>query len=154
MANFNFNKVILGGRLTADPELKTTPSGVPVTSFNIAVNRRSRNGAESAADFFSVIAWRSTAEFVARYFKKASSICVTGSIQTKNWTDQNGQTHHGVEIQADEVFFVDSKAQSPAGSFASNGFADAPASAPTYSNMPADAEPKFEEVADDDDLPF
>ena len=82
MANFNFNKVIIGGRLTADPELKTTPSGISVTSFTIAVNRRfgGRNGEDSVADFISVTAWRQTAEFITRYFRKASSICVTAQL--------------------------------------------------------------------------
>ena len=75
MANFNFNKVILGGRLTADPELKTTPSGISVTSFTVAVNRRfgGKAGEEAQADFFNVTAWRQTAEFITRYFRKASS---------------------------------------------------------------------------------
>ena len=74
MSNFNFNKIIIGGRLTADPELKTTPSGVTVTSFTVAVNRRfgGKNGEESQADFFTVTAWRQTAEFITRYFRKAS----------------------------------------------------------------------------------
>ena len=85
MANFNFNKVILGGRLTADPELKTTPSGVSVTSFTVAVNRRfsGKNGEETQADFINVTAWRQNAEFITRYFHKASSICVVGTIQTR-----------------------------------------------------------------------
>ena len=85
MANFNFNKVILGGRLTADPELKTTPSGVSVTSFTVAVNRRyqAKESGESQADFINVTAWRQTAEFVTRFFRKASSICIVGSIQTR-----------------------------------------------------------------------
>ena len=75
MANFNFNKVILGGRLTADPELKTTPTGISVTSFTVAVNRnyRSKSGEEPQADFLNVTAWRQTAEFITRYFRKASS---------------------------------------------------------------------------------
>lgn len=76
MSNFNFNKVILGGRLTADPELKTTPSGISVTTFSVAVARRGSKNNES--DFFNVTAWRQTAEFVTRYFRKASSICVVG----------------------------------------------------------------------------
>ena len=69
MANFNFNKVIIGGRLCADPELKTTPSGVSVTSFSVAVNRKGKDG-EQDADFINVTAWRNTAEFITRYFKE------------------------------------------------------------------------------------
>ena len=82
MANFNFNKVILGGRLTADPELKTTPSGISVTSFTVAVNRRfgGKNSEETQADFINVTAWRQTAEVVTRYVRRASSICIVGSI--------------------------------------------------------------------------
>ena len=92
MANFNLNKVILGGRLTADPELKQTPNGIPVVSFSIAVNRRfqSKENAQQQTDFFNVTAWRATAEFVSRYFRKGSSICVIGSIQNRSWTDQQG----------------------------------------------------------------
>lgn len=92
MANFNFNKAIIGGRITADPELKTTPAGVPVTSFSVAVNRRfgGKNGEETPTDFINVTAWRQQAEFITRYFKKGSSICIVGSIQTRTWTDQQG----------------------------------------------------------------
>lgn len=115
MANFNFNKVILGGRLTADPELKTTPSGVSVTTFTIAVNRKYSGGKEEAqTDFLNVTAWRQTAEFITRYFRKASSICITGSLQTRSWTDQSGQKRFATEIVADEVTFVDSKSEAPA----------------------------------------
>ena len=74
MANLNFNKIILGGRLTAAPELKQTQSGIPVCSFSIAVNRRAKAGEEQKADFFNVTAWRQTAEFVSKYFSKGSSI--------------------------------------------------------------------------------
>ncbi len=186
MANFNFNKVILGGRLTADPELKTTPSGISVTSFTIAVNRRygAKSGTEEPqADFFNVTAWRQTAEFITRYFRKASSICVMGSIQTRTWTDQQGMKRFATEIVADEAFFVDAKSESPlavqqaAAMYSQNAYGQAPApmgqpasympdnygsfggqsvpqQAPAgggYAPAPA---PKFEEIADDDELPF
>ncbi|MBQ3176656.1 MAG: single-stranded DNA-binding protein [Clostridia bacterium] len=188
MANFNFNKVILGGRLTADPELKTTPSGISVTSFTIAVNRRfgAKAGAEEPqADFFNVTAWRQTAEFITRYFRKASSICVMGSIQTRTWIDQQGMKRFATEIVADEAFFVDAKSESPlavqqaAAMYSQNAYGQAPAmgQAPSYmpdnygsygSPAPAPAAapapanggyaaapaPKFEEIADDDELPF
>jgi single-strand DNA-binding protein len=115
VANFNLNKVILGGRMTADPVLKVTPSGVQVCNFSIAVNRRfaDEKGGEKAADFFNVTCWRQTAEFVSRYFRKASSICVVGSIQTRSWVDQTGQKKFGVDIVADEAYFVDAKAEMP-----------------------------------------
>lgn len=151
MANFNFNKVILGGRLTADPELKQTQSGIAVVSFSIAVNRRYSKGTsqQSETDFFNVTAWRATAEFVSRYFKKGSSICIVGTIQNSKWTDQQGANHYRTDIIADEVMFVDSRSES--GSFASDdaGFASAPAFSTPTGNAP-----KFEEIKTDDDLPF
>lgn len=106
MANFNINKVILGGRLTADPELKQTNSGKPVCSFTLAVNRRfSRN---NEADFITCVAWDKTAEFVNTYFKKGSSLCVVGAVQTRSW-EQDGQKRYATEVQVDEALFVDGK---------------------------------------------
>lgn len=115
MANFNFNKVILGGRLTADPVPKVTPSGVDVCSFAIAVNRRftAKDGQQAEADFFNCTAWRQTAEFVSRYFRKASSICVVGHIETRSWIGQDGQKKFATEIVADEAYFVDAKSEMP-----------------------------------------
>lgn len=162
MANFNFNKVILGGRLTADPELKTTPSGVSVTSFTVAVNRRfqSRESGEAQADFITVTAWRQTAEFVTRYFRKASSICVVGSIQTRSWVDQQGQKRYATEVVADEAYFVDAKSESPASlqnaaPVAPQGNAYVPDNygAPAFSTQPS-AQPQFTDLSDDEDLPF
>ena len=141
MANFNLNKVILGGRLTADPELKQTPQGVSVTTFSIAVNRR---GKEAQTDFINCQAWRQTAEFICKFFKKGSSICVIGSIQTRSWTDQQNNKRIATEVIVDEANFVDSKADAPAGS---SSYGDAP----TFQTQQA---PKFEEIASDDDLPF
>ena len=113
MANFNFNKAIIGGRLSADPELKSTSGGVSVTSFSVAVNRRfSGANNEQQTDFINVVAWRQTAEFVSRHFRKGSSICIVGSIQTRSWTDQNGQKRYATDVVADEVLFVDSKKDS------------------------------------------
>ena len=133
MANFNLNKVILGGRLTADPELKQTQSGIAVVSFTIAVNRRySKDSAQqNESDFFNVTAWRATAEFVSRYFR-----------------NQEGQKHYRTDIVADEVMFVDSRSDSSA---ASDSFGSAPA--PSFSS-PSGSAPKFEEIKTDDDLPF
>jgi len=147
MANFNFNKVILGGRLTVDTELKTTQSGIAVVSFSIAVNRRYKNASQQTeADFFNVTAWRATAELVARYFRKGSSICVVGTIQNSTWTDQQNVKHYRTDIVADEVMFVDSRSESGVADDA--GFA-----APSFSTPAANA-PKFEEIKTDDDLPF
>lgn len=106
MANFNINKVILGGRLTADPELKQTNSGKPVCSFTLAVNRRFSQNNE--ADFITCVAWNKTAEFVSTYFKKGSSLCVVGAVQTRSW-EQDGQKRYATEVQVDEALFVDGK---------------------------------------------
>lgn len=111
MANFNFNKVILGGRLTSDPELKQTPNGVSVVSFGIAVNRKVKQGGNQEVDFFNVTAWRQTAEFVSRYFRKGSAICVVGTLQNRTWTDNNGQKRYATDIIAEEIQFVDSRGE-------------------------------------------
>jgi len=115
MANFNYNKVILGGRLTAEPELSTTPSGVPVASFVIAINRRGERGMQTA-DFIRCTAWRQTAEFITRYFRRGSSICVTGYLKTRSWVDaKSGATRWATEVEVDEACFVDAKDEMPQG---------------------------------------
>lgn len=150
MSCLNLNKVVLAGRLTNDPELKQTASGVSVMSFTIAVNRRyaSKNDqgeSQNQADFISVVAWRNTAEFIAKYFRKGSAICITGSIQTRNWQDQQGQRRYTTEVVADEAMFVDSRSESAA--------TDAYVQTPSYASLNAVA-PNFEEHNTDDDLPF
>ena len=155
MSSLNLNKVILCGRLTADPELKQTPSGVAVVSFTLAVNRRYQSKtadgapAQQQADFINVVAWRERAEFISRYFRKGSALCITGSIQTRSWQDQQGQKRYATEVVADEAMFVDSKNESGAagGQYTADSY-----NAPSYSS-PASA-PKFEELKTDDDLPF
>ena len=109
MSNFNYNSVQLGGRLTIDPQLKVTPSGVSVTTFSIAINRRVAQGQPQQSDFYNIICWRNTAEFVAKYFKKGTAIFIRGELLNKNWTDKNNIQHYGVEIRADECYFIDSK---------------------------------------------
>lgn len=147
MANLNFNSVTLGGRLTAAPEIKQTQSGVSVCSFSIAVNRRGKSGEERVTDFFNVTAWRATAELVHKYFNKGSSILVVGTLQNRSWTDQNGVKHYATDVIADEVTFVDSRGESAAAQADQVGFVP-----PAYT-APAEA-PKFEEIKQDDDLPF
>ena len=144
MANLNLNKTILGGRLTADPELKKTASGISACTFTLAVNRRYSKEGQQEADFINCQAWRNTAEFITRYFHKGSSLCITGAIQTRSWTDQNGQKRYATEVVVDEAMFVDSK--SDGGQEQSGGYVPEAYTAP--------AEPKFEEVKPDDDLPF
>lgn len=112
MANFNYCAVQLGCRLSSDPVLRTTPNGVNVVSFSVAVNRRVGQG--QVSDFYNVVAWRNTADFVSKYFKKGMSCFITGSIINKNWSDQHGIKHFGFEIVADQVHFVDSKSSGSA----------------------------------------
>lgn len=102
-----YNKAILIGRMVADPELKTTPNGVSVTSFRIAVDRAF--GKERKADFFSITCWRQQAEFVCRYFSKGKPIGIEGAIQNREYTDKDGNKRTATEIVADRVFFVGSK---------------------------------------------
>lgn len=150
-ANFNFNKVIIGGRMVNTPELKKTPSGVSVTSFSVAVNRRHQKDGEAQADFINVTAWRQTAEFICQFFKKASSICIVGSIQTRSWTDQQGQKRFATEVVADEAFFVDAKGETSAPVQQS-----APAYAPASQYVPAQyqAQPQMRELDPEEPLPF
>lgn len=99
------NKVILMGRLTANPEYQQTQSGIAVCRFQLAVNRPTQNGKEQESDFFRCTAWRGTADFVSKFFTKGKPILVEGSIRNNTYTDQNGVTHYNVDIQADKVSF-------------------------------------------------
>ena len=104
------NKAILMGRLTRDPEMRTTQSQLPVASFTIAVDRRFKNAnGEKQADFIPIVAWRQQAEFVSKYFHKGSRIVVVGSVQTRNWEDNEGNKRYATEVIADEIYFGDSK---------------------------------------------
>jgi single-strand DNA-binding protein len=142
MANFNLNKVILGGRLTADPELKQTPSNIPVCQFSIAINRKKqKDQTEQQADFINCVAWRTTAEFISKYFRKGSSICVIGAIQTRSWTDQQNNKRYATEVVIDEVMFVDSKNESGT---------TQPTEQPTFTPDSA----QFEVMSAGEDLPF
>lgn len=142
MANFNINKSVIGGRLTANAELKATPSGVSVCSFTVAVNRKAAKDKEQQTDFITCVAWRQTAEFISRYFTKGSSICVVGSIQTRSWTDNNGGKRYATELVVDEAYFVDGKNDAAPSDMQSS---DAPS---------ANVAPQFEELADGEELPF
>lgn len=137
------NCAVLMGRIVADPELKTTTNGVSVSSFRIAVDRSFvKQGEQKQADFIDIVAWRQTAEFVARYFKKGSMIAIQGSIQTRSYEDKQGNKRTAVEVVADNVSFCGSKAESG-----------------TQNDFPPVAKPAgkldFEAIDDDDDnLPF
>ena len=151
MSALNFNQAILAGRLTADPELKTTQSGISVTQFTIAVNRPKRKDDNTEmSDFISCVAWKERAELVTKYFHKGSAIMVIGQIQTRTWTDNNNQKRYATEVLVDNIRFVDSKADAAQKSPTANGNAGAPSYIPD-----AYKAPNFEEVsADDGDLPF
>ncbi len=153
----SFNKVILIGNLTADPELKQTPNGVSVCRFTLAVNRRfvSRNNDQNqqTADFITIVAWKQSAEFVVRYFKKGRPILVCGQIQSRSWTDQAGQKHYATEVVADEVTFVENKNDNAAPAGGNAPYTpDAYSSAPAFSNQGSAS--GFEEISSDDNLPF
>ena len=101
-----YNRCILIGRLIADPELRTTPNGVNVCSFRIAVDRPFQQNGERKADFINIVAWRGAGEFVSRYFSKGKVIGVEGAIQTRDYTDKEGNKRYAFEVVADRAFFV------------------------------------------------
>ena len=113
------NKTIIMGHLVRDPELKTTQSGLSVTSFSVAVERdfKDKGSGEKITDYFDVVAWRQTAEFVCRYFSKGRMIVVDGKLQSRKWEDRNGNKRVSIEIVADSCYFGDSKKDSDNGSY-------------------------------------
>ena len=158
--SLNLNKVILAGRLVADPELKQTAGGTNVVSVRMAVNRRFQSRdtqQQNEADFFNVTAWQNTAEFIAKYFRKGSAICICGRIQNRTWVDQNGQKRYMTDIIAEEANFVESRNAQDGmpgmPGMAGMGAPDA-YSTPAYSSPAHTSAPKFEEIKTDDDLPF
>ena len=137
----SFNKVILIGNMVADPELKQTANGVPVTVFRIAVSRKfTKQGETPQADFIDIVCWRQTAEFVCRHFSKGKSILVCGAIQTRNWVDNNNVKRYTTEVVADEVSFVEKK---------SGSTTETPQEVPNYSSSST-----YEELPPDGELPF
>lgn len=147
------NSVVMMGRLTADPELRTTPNGVSVCSFTIAVDRpHQRSGAERVTDFFDCVAWRTNAEFVSRYFRKGNLICVQGYMTVRAYQDKNGNNRRAYEIIVDATHFVESKRDA-------NASAAAPAAPAAMNSAPAASYSSgdtgdFVEIPGDDDLPF
>ncbi|MBO5837028.1 MAG: single-stranded DNA-binding protein [Oscillospiraceae bacterium] len=145
------NHIVIMGRLTRDPELRRTGSGVAVTSFALAVDRdfgKNENG-EKETDFIDCVAWRQTGEFVSKYFAKGRMAVVSGRLQIRNWTDKDGNKRRTAEVIADNVYFGDSKREGEA------GYA-APA-APSFGGYSAPSAPAsdFAMLADDDaQLPF
>jgi single-strand DNA-binding protein len=136
--------------MVADPELKTTPNGINVCSFRIAVGRKYVKANEpQQTDFIDIVAWRAQAEFVAKYFNKGKAILVCGSIQSRNWEDKEGKKRTTVEVIADEISFVERKSPENGGVMDS---ANSVSTSPYSSSY--EATPKFEEISSDDDLPF
>lgn len=151
------NHIVLMGRLTRDPELRRTGSGIAVASFTLAVDRDfAAQGAEKETDFVDIVAWRNTAEFVSRYFTKGRMAVVSGRLQIRNWTDKDGNKRRSAEVVADNVYFGDSKRD---GASAPAGFDQTPAYAPAQPYQPsapqASAASGFSMLEDDDsELPF
>lgn len=155
------NSVCLLGRLTADPELRQTQSQIPVLSFSIAVDRtfQPKGQEQRQADFINLVAWRQTAEFISRYFRKGQRIAVQGSLQSRQYTDKEGNKRTAYEVVVDNAFFCESKS-SNAGGYSSGygapsfGAPQQPAyteSKPAFSTAAAG---DFEEIVGDEDLPF
>ena len=159
------NKVILMGRLCADPEFRQTTSGIPVCRIRIAVNRPYKKDAEQQADFINVTCWRTTAEFVARFFSKGKMIIVEGSLRNNDYTDQNGVKHYSMDVLAQNVAFGESKGSDTAsephtapqsGQYASAGYnsPSVPASPQNGSVNDLGDISEFEEILADGEVPF
>ena len=148
-----YNRAILIGRLVADPEMRTTPNGINVATFRIAVDRPFSKNAEKKADFITIVAWRQQAEFICKYFAKGSMIAIVGSIQSRSWDSQDGKKQYATEVIVDEAYFTGSKAET--------GTQSAPANQ-SFNQPDADQAP-FDEFdatgfaamgGSEDDLPF
>ena len=153
----SFNKAILIGNMTADPELKQTASGLSVCSFSIAVNRKFAPEGAQNVDFINIVAWRQQAEFITRYFKKGMPILICGQIQTRTWSDNQGNKRYATEVIADEVSFVNSKESSSEGE--KNAHSAPSANVPYVPDAYASPgfagnSPAFEELPTDESLPF
>lgn len=140
----SFNKVILIGNITANPELNQSSSGVSVCSFSIAVNRKYNKDDNNECDFITIVAWRSQAEFVCKYFKKGKPILVCGQLQTRTWTDNQGNKRYATEVVADEVSFVGNNENTTE----AKNQPYIPTAYTTASNQ------KFEDIPNNGDLPF
>ena len=140
------NKVILMGRFTRDPELRSTPQGISTCSFSIAVDRNFvRPGEERKADFINCVAWRQTAEFISKYFKKGSMVALEGSIQTRSWDDNEGKKRYATEVIVNQVYFAESKRDSQS-SMSDDSFSQIN----DFGSLPEPISP----MGTDDDLPF
>ena len=143
------NRVILLGRLVADPEFRQTQSGVSVCRFRVAVDRPYQKDKERQADFIGCTAWRNTAEFVSRYFSKGKMIIVEGSLHNNDYTDNNGVKHYSMDVQAENVGFGEAKGQ-----IENNQQNTAPQAAPAGQPLNVGDLGDFEEIISDGDTPF
>lgn len=141
-----FNKCILQGRITAQPELKQSTSGVSVTTFNLAVDRRHGKGEEKQCDFITIVAWRQTAEFVCKYFGKGSAILVCGELQTRTWEDKQGNKRYATEVVASEACFCEAKRDNEANY--------SPTTQNAVQSVFEASQSAFEDADIDDSLPF
>ena len=166
------NHITIMGRLTRDPELRRTGSGIAVASFTLAVDRdySGKDGGEKETDFIDIVAWRQTGEFVSKYFTKGRMAVVSGRLQIRNWTDKEGNKRRSAEVVADSVYFGDSKKESSSsGSSYGNSYGGDPYGGASYGSMPYSAPPPpntnagyagpprtdFSEIEEDDgQLPF
>lgn len=166
------NRIIIMGRLVRDPELRTTQSGIPVTSFTLAVDRdyKSRDSGEKSTDFIDVVAWRQTAEFICKYFTKGRMAVAEGRLQIREWKDREGNNRRSAEIVADNVYFGDSKrdnasdgynspppyGSAPASYNGGGGYSGGYGSAPAGGYAPPSGDSSgFADIDDEDgDLPF
>ena len=158
------NVAVIMGRMVNDPEMRHTPNDVAVTSFTLAVDRSYvKSGTERQTDFIDIVAWRGTADFVCRYFRKGQMMAVHGSIQTRSYTDKDGNKRKAFEIVADEVNFADSKKDNDSGSKPTQQYSEpatytsaAPFIDPAEDNKPVFNADEFEELPpmSDEDLPF
>lgn len=154
-----YNRAILMGRLTRDPELRTTPQGTNVCSFSIAVDRRfSGKGDDKKTDFFNIVAWREKGEFVSRYFKKGNMVLVEGEIQTRQYVNKDGITVSTIDIVADQIAFTGEKTSGSSGSHYSDdpGYGEPPPE--SRGDKSSSTESKAHNAdfsnADSDDYPF
>ena len=147
------NHIVIMGRLTRDPELRYTQSQLPVATFRVAVDRDFGRGEEKQTDFIDCVAWRSTGEFVSKYFQKGSMAIVSGRLQMRDWTDKEGNKRTAYEVVADNVYFAESKnASGPStGARYESQIPQYNEAPPAFSNAGAG---DFEEIVGDDELPF
>lgn len=152
------NRVILMGRLVSDPELKTTGTGISVTSFRIAVDRNYvKQGEERKADFFDIVCWRNQAEFVCRYFGKGAMIAIDGQLQSRTYQAKDGTNRYVVEVVADNISFTGERRDNSGGysqSYGGNQSYQQEASAPQAASYQSGANSDFQDMPLDDDLPF